>query len=522
MYLVLARKYRPQNFEEVIGQSHIVQTLKKAINEGKTAHVYLFSGPRGIGKTSMARIFAKGLNCEKGPTISPCNKCELCKEISAGSSIDVLEIDGASNRGIEEIRALRENVNLMPSKGRYKIYIIDEVHMLTTDAFNALLKTLEEPPEYVKFIFATTSPEKLPSTILSRCQRFEFKPLTPSEIKMQIEKIAKKEKIEIEEKAIEKIIEFSSGSMRDSLSILDQLIVYGEENKIRLSDVQTLLGLVEEKSIEQLLIYIKKGNVKNSVSLLHQLLKEGKDPGILLDGIIKKIRNIGFLKIGEKDFYQEDKEFLSYFENISLEKILEALTLAIEYKEKIRIESLQIVILEVLFLKLSKILHTEEQGKISFSENRVEQDIFTSIEPTTSPTELNRGTTTEFETKEEIREEKTELTIEEIEKNRDKILSEIKKLKPTIEACLREGKFAKFQDNTLFILFPQKFPYHKSMVEKPQNKKIIEETILKVLGINCKISCMFNQEIQESSVLEEKEIKEIIKLFDGEVLKVEE
>lgn len=178
MYEVLARKYRPKNFDEFVGQNYVVETLKKEIEKNKTVHAYIFAGPRGSGKTSMARVFSKALNCEKGPTINPCNKCDICKEITSGTSLDVIEIDGASNRGIDEIRSLRENVNLRPSKARYKIYIIDEVHMLTTEAFNALLKTLEEPPEYVKFIFATTAPEKILPTIMSRCQRFDFRPLT--------------------------------------------------------------------------------------------------------------------------------------------------------------------------------------------------------------------------------------------------------------------------------------------------------------------------------------------------------
>ena len=189
MYLVLARKYRPKNFDEVWGQKHITEALKKAIKEGRTAHAYLFAGPRGTGKTSVARVFAKSLNCENGPTVKPCDKCEICRTITAGSSMDVLEIDAASNRGIDEIRSLRENVNLTPSNARFKIYIIDEVHMLTEPAWNALLKTLEEPPEYVKFFLATTTPEKIPPTIISRCQRFNFKPFRQEEL---VEKLKEK------------------------------------------------------------------------------------------------------------------------------------------------------------------------------------------------------------------------------------------------------------------------------------------------------------------------------------------
>ena len=201
-YIVLARKHRPQNFDEVIGQEHITDLLKSAISSGRIGHAFLFCGPRGIGKTSCARILAKALNCQKGPSGKPCDACDSCLQIIKGNSFDVLEIDGASNRGIEEIRSLRENVKFAPSYGKYKIYIIDEVHMLTAEAFNALLKTLEEPPEHVKFIFATTSPNKVPSTIISRCQRFDFKRITLKIIAAMLTDIATKEKIQVDADAL--------------------------------------------------------------------------------------------------------------------------------------------------------------------------------------------------------------------------------------------------------------------------------------------------------------------------------
>jgi len=524
MYIVLARKYRPQSFDEIVGQTHVTQTLKRSIHEEKTAQAYLFCGPRGIGKTSMARIFAKALNCEQGPTVSPCNKCEICRKISSGTNIDVLEIDGASNRGIDEIRTLRENVNLRPSKARYKIYIIDEVHMLTTEAFNALLKTLEEPPEYVKFIFATTAPEKVISTILSRCQRFDFHSLTPSEIKNRIKDVAKKEKIKIENTAIDRIIEFSYGSMRDSLSILDQLIVYVPENNITLSEVQNLLGLVESKSIEQLLVFLKQGKTIDALSLLHQLLKEGKDPGVLLDECIKKMRNIGFLKIGEKEFIQEDKNFITSFQDIKMEKILEALTLSIEYKEKIRRENLPVVILEVLLLKLTRIFRTEQAEEPHSAKEKLPVD---EKEPTEKPTVFDFHKTKSRETEQEegkkkdIQEEKTELKLEPILKNWDEILSRLKKTKPTLEACLREGKPEGIEGNTLSISFSGKFSFHKARVEKSENKKFIEEIFSEITGGKYIISFVV-KENSKKSVLEKPEIKKVIDFFDGEVIEVEE
>ncbi len=247
-YVVFALKWRPKNFDEIIGQEQIVTTLKNAIQKNRLAHAYLFAGPRGVGKTSTARILAKTLNCKAGPTLNPCQKCSSCIEISQGRSLDVIEIDGASNRGIDEIRTLRENVKFAPSGGKFKIYIIDEVHMLTTEAFNALLKTLEEPPEFVKFIFATTQPHKVIPTILSRCQRMDFRFIPVMEIIAQLERIVKAEKIDVDKEVLFAIARSSEGSLRDAESVLDQLTSFSKE-KISLKDVISVLGLVEQDAL---------------------------------------------------------------------------------------------------------------------------------------------------------------------------------------------------------------------------------------------------------------------------------
>ena len=225
-YEVLARKWRPQQFDDVVGQEHVTQTLKNAITSERVAHAYLFVGPRGVGKTSTARIFAKALNCEKGPTATPCDKCDSCREITAGNSLDVLEIDAASNTGVDNVRDLRENVRYAPARGPFKIYIIDEVHMLSVAAFNALLKTLEEPPAHVKFIFATTEPQKVPATILSRCQRFDLRRISMSDIVERLSEIAEAEKIEIDEDALLAIARGAEGGLRDAESALDQFIAF--------------------------------------------------------------------------------------------------------------------------------------------------------------------------------------------------------------------------------------------------------------------------------------------------------
>ncbi|MFC1666561.1 DNA polymerase III subunit gamma/tau [Candidatus Omnitrophota bacterium] len=296
-YLPFARKHRPQNFDEVIGQEHITTTLKNAISLNRVHHAYLFTGPRGIGKTSTARILSKALNCEKGPLPTPCNKCSSCYEIGVGSSMDVIEIDGASNRGIDEIRNLRESVKFAPSKGRYKIYIIDEVHMLTTEAFNALLKTLEEPPRHVKFIFATTESHKLLATILSRCQRFDFRRILIKDIVSKLKEVAKQEKLNIEEDVFLYIAKASDGSMRDAESILDQVSSFSK-GKVSLKHVAEALGMIDEETVFQCTDLIINKDTKAAIYLVDEILNSGKDAKQFLIEILEHFRNIMIAKIG--------------------------------------------------------------------------------------------------------------------------------------------------------------------------------------------------------------------------------
>lgn len=492
MYKVLARKYRPQNFDEFVGQETIVNTLKRAIEKNKTAYAYIFAGPRGSGKTSMARVFAKALNCEKGPTTNPCNKCEICQEITAGTSLDVIEIDGASNRGIEEIRTLRENVNLRPSKARYKIYVIDEVHMLTTEAFNALLKTLEEPPEYVKFIFATTAPEKIPPTIISRCQRFDFKPLTLKEIEKKISEISKKENFKIEKEAISVINEFANGSLRDVLSIVDQLIVFSE-GKIKIEDVRKLLGIVDEKGIDEILKSIVSKKVRQAISFLHKLVSEGKDPALIIEGIIKRLRDILFFKIegGKKE------TIYPYFDKITTDEILQASSLSIEFKEKLRRETQPLLLTEILIFKLASFLGKEEQR---------EEDNLTIFDIVN-------------EEKKEINETTEREKTDDIIRNWDIVLKKIKEKSRILEAAIREGKPEKFEDGILFISFEENFEFHKKRVD--ENRITIEKIIGKISEKEIKLET-FLKKNSKKNILNEEEVKKIITEFNGQVIEMED
>ncbi|HQL91454.1 MAG TPA: DNA polymerase III subunit gamma/tau [Syntrophales bacterium] len=295
-YLVLARKWRPQVFEDVVGQDHVVTTLRNAIRLGRVAHAFIFSGPRGIGKTSVARILAKALNCGHGPTERPCNACTNCREITEGSSMDVREIDGASNRGIDEIRELRENVKFSPSSSRYKIYIIDEVHMLTKEAFNALLKTLEEPPPHVIFVFATTETHKIPATILSRCQRYEFKRISLKEITATLRRIASGEGIRVSDQALTWIAQAGEGSLRDSQSILDQAISFAGVD-IADADVEALLGMGDRKYLLDLSRAVLARDAAACLKIIDEAFFAGADLKVFYERMLGHFRNLLLVKI---------------------------------------------------------------------------------------------------------------------------------------------------------------------------------------------------------------------------------
>ncbi|PYK65408.1 MAG: DNA polymerase III subunit gamma/tau [Verrucomicrobia bacterium] len=299
-YQVIARKYRPQRFSDVVGQEHVTQTLANAIRQSRIAHAYLFCGPRGTGKTTIARIFAKCLNCTGGPKVNFDDDDPRCLEIAEGRSLDVIEIDGASNRGIEEIRELRDTVKYAPATSKFKLYIIDEVHMLTKEAFNALLKTLEEPPGHVKFMFATTEPEKVLPTILSRCQRFDLRRIPAALIVGHLAQIAKQEKVQIDDTALHAIARGADGGMRDAESTLDQLISFCGE-KIQENDVLSMFGLTARSQILDLSRAILAGEVEISLRQLNELAKHGKDLGRLLSDLLNHFRNLLIFQVSNGD-----------------------------------------------------------------------------------------------------------------------------------------------------------------------------------------------------------------------------
>ncbi|MDB6147721.1 MAG: polymerase subunit gamma and tau [Spartobacteria bacterium] len=326
-YEVFARKYRPQTFDDLVGQTHVSRTLKNAVEQNRLAHAYLFVGPRGVGKTSTARILAKALNCIHGPTITPCGICDNCKEIAGGNSLDVIEIDGASNNSVEDVRELRDNVRYAPAKGRYKIYLIDEVHMLSSAAFNALLKTLEEPPPHVKFIFATTEPQKVLATILSRCQRFDLHRIPANLIAQHLQFIAGKEKITLEPAAAHAIARGAEGGLRDAESMLDQLVAFCGEN-IAEADVLNIFGFTSRQSVAGFTENILRGKTADAVQLLHDQCEAGKDMMKLMSDLISYLRDLLVFKV-KPDALSDDvdadlqKSLAAQAELIETDRLLE-------------------------------------------------------------------------------------------------------------------------------------------------------------------------------------------------------
>jgi len=365
-YQALYRVYRPQSFNDVVGQQHIIKTLQNALVQEKFSHAYLFSGPRGTGKTTAAKILAKAVNCEKAPIAEPCNECATCRGITDGSISDVIEIDAASNNGVDEIRDIRDKVKYAPSAVRYKVYIIDEVHMLSIGAFNALLKTLEEPPAHVIFILATTEPHKIPLTIISRCQRFDFKRISPEDIVYRMKEVLGSEELEVSEDALYEIAKASEGGMRDALSLLDQSISYSTD-KVSLEDVLSITGAVSQSFIVKIVQAIFNKNIVEALDCVESLIKNGKDPARFVEDLIFYYRDVLLYQASEENAYllekaavnEEFKELSSKMDSAFIYKVIAELN---QTQQEMKWSNHPRVLLEVALVKLAQSSTNQESA----------------------------------------------------------------------------------------------------------------------------------------------------------------
>jgi len=544
-------------FEQVVNQIHVVMTLKNAIRNNRIANAYLFAGPRGVGKTTIARILAKAINCQQGPTETPCNECASCTEITDGRSLDVFEIDGASNRGIDEVRNLRENLKYAPTRGKYKIYIIDEVHMLTTEAFNALLKTLEEPPSKVLFIFATTEPHKIPATILSRCQRFDFKRLVINEIIEQLKNICEKEKIQIDGESLFLISKKADGGMRDAQSLLDQAISFCGDT-ITGKEIAKLLGLIDQELFFSISDIVHEKDKIKGLQLIDEIFFNGIDLNDFLNGLSEHFRNFLIIKstnsidyLNIPDLYSERYVLSSnYFPEDDLLRIIQIisdaeytikkstnprLTIELALMKMIKLDSTKS--LDTLICGIDEIknqlntINTQSSFSQIFSDIEAEKKKQTIIENHDTIAEDNnnhiiRDKDSTPDTSNEVK----KIILEDVKQSWANIIDEIKKTKIAVGSFLNEGVPTNVDSNTLTVSFGKENGFHIKTIT--QNYILIERVLFKFFGVNLKIKCIKDEtitsELKKQNGNEHQindliqnvpHLKTIIDVFDGEIIR---
>lgn len=544
MYQAIYRKFRPKTFDELLGQEHITTILKNQVAKGNIGHAYLFSGTRGTGKTSAAKVFSRAVNCLDPTDGNPCNKCEICKGILDESIMDVIEMDAASNRKIEDIRELKEKVIYPPSKARYKVYIIDEVHMLTNEAFNALLKTLEEPPKHLLFLLATTEPERLPHTILSRCQRFDFKRLKSKEIIDNMVNIADSMGLNIESKVFDLIAKNSDGAMRDALSLLDQCISYNDK-EISYEDAIKILGIADNSLLLNMCNSIINKDMESSIKMVNHIIQEGKDISQFLKDTIHHYRNLMIVKTSnnpdELIDWGEIVEYQEQSRNISLPLILKSLNILTDAENSMKWSTQPRIILEMAIIRL---VNLTEELSLEERVKRLEEGV--PLKPATISKQKEepskefkpkRESTASEDLRKEVKKPSNnddstkvigeELNFDNVKKTWPKVMQLVKSRKINIYALAMEGELEKIEHNRITLSYKDGFEFHKDAVSSPQNKSFLEGLLTEFYGQQIELmvimkSCLSSQvsEVKKSKDNNEDSIKEVLNFFGEDIVEI--
>ena len=478
-FQVSARKWRPQKFSELIGQEHIVRTLSNAIEMNRVSHAFLFSGTRGVGKTTTARILARVLNCEKGPTIDPCGTCSFCREITEGHCIDVQEIDGASNNGVAEVRDLIDNVQYATSSARYKVYIIDEVHMLSKSAFNALLKTLEEPPPRVIFIFATTELIKIPETILSRCQCFEFKPLSNAQITKQLELICRQEGIQIDEKGLVEISKIGAGSMRDAQSLLDQVIAYSGK-KVDTDSVEAVLGIVGGTTLELFAERLIKREPSELITLVQEVANQGKDLGLFCRSVMEYLRNLLMVKVSRNPETLLNAQTCNLevlkkqAEGFHADELQQMFTILSRAETEMKRSSLAQMVFEMAILRLTETRPFKKIDDLIHKINQAEGEV-QQAQPVAPSTQSDSAASPA----------KSQSIVQSENGSFDssiwaRIRQEVSRKRPAFEHYLDKCQVLALNEKEIQLMFSD--PFTLEMVETPENVQFIKDMVRSASG----------------------------------------
>jgi len=491
----LYRKYRPRTFSEVIGQEHVTRTLQNALATGRVVHAYLFSGPRGTGKTSTARILAKAVNCLAEEGEKPCNDCFICHSVDEGRLLDLIEIDAASHTGVDDIRDLREKIHFAPSDARYKFYIIDEAHMLSTSAFNALLKTLEEPPAHVYFVLATTAPHKIPATILSRCQRFDFRPIPMKKIIGRLEWMAEQEGLEVEREALELIARQATGSMRDADSLLDQVASYGEK-KITLLQVQAILGTTSSQAVADLVASLAAREVSRGLNLINETIADGADPKQFGQEIIEYLRGVLLIKVAGQNPPHITPEAAQEMALRAKQFSLAGLLTTIRLFSQATLDKAAFpphLPLELAFVEatLSEAEKTPKADK-PLSTTKTWPDSHPGPQKREGKERRETASPPPEEAKVDrtppSREMKDPQALERIENLWEGLLTQIKKRNMHVEALLKSCQPVAVEEDVVVLGF--NYPFHKGRIEEPRCKGLVEEVLSQTMGQPYHIECV--------------------------------